>query len=163
MQRIGCLFSASFINYQFWGSRMFSLLMGMNAPSFDSRMTVPLSRLMLLCHTPAGTLKPTQSSPGPAMNVSVSLPSLSYMHCFIFPRITATVSVVVLCRCIGTTVSGSKAFNIRWDVSAGEVRKSRFCLRRGFSFACLVKSSKSSLSNLMAVTIIDGHRWPELR
>ena len=37
-----------------------------------------------------------------------------------------TVSVVSSCLWIGTTVLGSRAFSIRWLVSADDVRKSKF-------------------------------------
>lgn len=44
-----------------------------------------------------------------------------------------THSLLIRCRCTGTTVPGINAFSIRCEPSSAELRKSIFCRRRGFS------------------------------
>lgn len=80
----------------------------------------------------------------------------SYITSYNFQHKQTTVSVVSSCLWIGTTVPGSNAINIRWLLSAEDVRKSKLWRYLGFIVACSNSLSKKSLSNSTVINHLVG-------
>lgn len=86
-----------------------------HAPSLHSSTTVPLSSERRECQTP-----------GTRSTTAIRVPETSKKYSSQCPRTQTTVSEESLCRWMGSTVPGSTALSIRWDLSSGEFRRSRF-------------------------------------
>ena len=119
-----------------------------HGPSLHSSTTVPVSRERRECQAPAGMFK--MLPPVTRSTTTIRVPETSKKYSSQCPRTQTTVSEVSQCRWMGSTVPGSTALSIRWDLSAGEFRRPRFIRIRGFAFAWAVNSSNMCWSMIIA-------------